>query len=224
VKFHPSFFDRLREKLVGESGRSIYLHALPGKTGSRLELHDLYYVLKGAENRFLQLLLSEEAFSLELPFPTSEIPADSPLKTIFRKLQNASFEHENLLKETGVSTFSFGYPLLVHQNQDRIWASPLFIRQLDIHMDPLNNAMVISRIRTKRNGRWTVSSMHEFSINETLGQHFKRIGRPALPELEGFLNEDDVLSVDEMHRFLVQFAQEQGYSSEAFDQIGRAHV
>jgi hypothetical protein len=217
VKFHPSFFDRLREKLVGESGRSIYLHALPGKTGSRLELHDLYYVLKGAENRFLQLLLSEEAFSLELPFPTSQIPADSPLKTIFRKLQNASFEHDNLLKETGVSTFSFGYPLLVHQNQDRIWASPLFIWQLDIHMDPLNNAIVISRNRTKRNGRWTVSSMHEFSINETLGQHFKRIGRSALPELEGFLNEDDVLSVDEMHRFLVQFAQEQGYSSEAFD-------
>ena len=217
MKFHPSFFDRLREKLVGESGRSIYLHALPGKTGSRLELHDLYYVLKGAENRFLQLLLSEEAFSLELPFPTSQIPADSPLKTIFRKLQNASFEHDNLLKETGVSTFSFGYPLLVHQNQDRIWASPLFIWQLDIHMDPLNNAIVISRNRTKRNGRWTVSSMHEFSINETLGQHFKRIGRSALPELEGFLNEDDVLSVDEMHRFLVQFAQEQGYSSEAFD-------
>jgi len=217
VKFHPSFFDRLREKLVGESGRSIYLHALPGRTGSRLELHDLYYVLKGAENRFLQLLLSEEAFSLELPFPTTEIPSDSPLKTIFRKLQNAAFEHDNLLKETGVASFSFGYPLLVHQNQDRIWASPLFIWQLDIHMDPLSNAFVISRNRTKCNGRWTVASLHEFSINETLGQHFKRMGRPAMPELEGFLNEDDVLSVDEMHRFLVQFAQEQGYGSEAFD-------
>ena len=216
MKFHPSFFDRLREKLVGESGRSIYLNALPGRTGARIELHDLFYIVRGSENRFLQLLFTEESFSLELAFPVLHENADQQLKTIYRKFQNICFEQENLIQETGVAAFSFGYPLLVHAHLDNIWVSPLTIWSLDIHWDIPQNTMVISRNKKKKNGKWVQEDLHDFGINETLSQHFKRLGRTGLPALEPFLNEDDLLDVSELNKWLVQFGTEQNVTSNSF--------
>jgi hypothetical protein len=207
-KLDKKFLEILKKKLSFGSTRSILINCIPGKLASRLSVSDLEIIKQGLSNEFIKKLTTELNFELKFSIKydavkKSLLPEEDELflnnnnkKTkLEKRITSIKYDHEDYLKEHGVETFGFGFPILVRRNPNditKIIASPLFIWPLDIKQT-FNAAK-----------EWVISRNSEtgIKINEALRSYLKSENHIDLPLIPDEMLEDGLMEKKEIEDFI----------------------
>ena len=202
------FLEILKNKLSYGSTRSILLNCLPGRTGSRLGINEVDLLKKDFSSSFVDQLCSSPDFDIKIPIllrtPKSTDPPlikqaleEENLKKskIERKLVNIKYDHDDILKEHGIETFGFGFPILVRRNPadpTSIIVAPLLIWPLDIRQD-------FDKSKT-----WTISRKAEkgIQVNEALRSFLKSEQQVDMPTLPESATDDGIIDKTELETFI----------------------
>ena len=207
-KLDKKFLEILKKKLSFGSTRSILINCIPGKLASRMSVSDLEIIKQGLSNEFIKKLTTELNFELKFSIKydavkKSLLPEEDELflnnnnkKTkLEKRITSIKYDHEDYLKEHGVETFGFGFPILVRRNPNditKIIASPLFIWPLDIKQT-FNAAK-----------EWVISRNSEtgIKINEALRSYLKSENHIDLPLIPDEMLEDGLMEKKEIEDFI----------------------
>lgn len=220
IKFSKDFLEKLLGKLTVGNGRSIHLNAIPGRSHTRLDLHDLLFDKDAKTGRtsdaFFQELVSRPKFSFKISVPLDERTRmnlsdedKSRLQTVCKKLDNIVSDNEDMYLETGLKNFGFGYPLLVKADKNdakKTIVAPLFIWSLDIN-------------KSNRRNEWTVTKTEDsfIKVNELLISHIKTEDNITLPKLTDEDLENNVLTSETMRNYVKQLYQQLGIKDDVPD-------
>lgn len=194
MKLTRTFAELIRQKLTIGNSQSILLHAIPGKLASRMALTDLDAIKSATSFQFLQLLTRQKTFNCKITinFFARTPDEQNKLTKIGKRLSSIKFDYDDHIKEHGVETFGFGFPILVHPHPNdatKVLAAPVFIFPLDIKQSydkPLE--WIISR-----------SSDSEIRVNDVLAsflENEEHIKMPNIPEEvleEGIMDEQNII-------------------------------
>ena len=100
------FLHNLREKLIAGNRRSIYLHALPGRYLTRLDLADLGLLQTGLPKDFLDCLLSKAQFSFPINLASNNNSDKDTERKQNWKMENDKENHEETKQRVMVVTDS----------------------------------------------------------------------------------------------------------------------
>lgn len=100
IKFDEIFIKKLLEKLKVGNTRSIHLNALPGRSKTRLDLFQLSEIEKDLPEKFIDILLNKEAFSLEISYEKIDLgeleeSEKTSLTLLSKKLNNIVIENDD---------------------------------------------------------------------------------------------------------------------------------
>ncbi len=207
-KLDKKFLEILKKKLSFGSTRSILINCIPGKLASRLSLSDLDVIKQGLSNEFIKKLTTELNFELKFSIKydavkKSLLPEEDDLVLnnnnkkikLEKRITSIKYDHEDYLKEHGVETFGFGFPILVRRNPNditKIIASPLFIWPLDIKQT-FNAAKEWVIVRNSETG---------IKINEALRSYLKSENHIDLPVIPDEMLEDGLMEKREIEDFI----------------------
>lgn len=211
-KLDKKFLEILKKKLSFGSTRSILINCIPGKLASRMSVSDLDIIKQGLSNEFINKLTTELNFEIKFSIKydtvkNSLLPEDDDLaqknnkKTkLEKRITSIKYDHEDYLKEHGVETFGFGFPILVRRNPNditKIIASPLFIWPLDIKQT-FNAAKEWVIVRNSDTG---------IKINEALRSYLKSENHIDLPIIPDEMLEDGLMEKKEIEDFIKSLEQ-----------------
>lgn len=211
-KLDKKFLEILKKKLSFGSTRSILINCIPGKLASRMSVSDLDIIKQGLSNEFINKLTTELNFEIKFSIKydtvkNSLLPEDDDLaqknnkKTkLEKRITSIKYDHEDYLKEHGVETFGFGFPILVRRNPNditKIIASPLFIWPLDIKQT-FNAAKEWVIVRNSDTG---------IKINEALRSYLKSENHIDLPIIPDEMLEDGLMEKKEIEDFIISLEQ-----------------
>jgi len=142
------FLEILKKKLSYGSTRSILINCIPGKLASRLAINDLNIIKEGMAEDFINQLttLNDFDFKFSIKYDTdknklvdgtkslAEINNAKKVK-IEKRITSIKYDNDDHLKEHGVETFGFGFPIIIRRNPNditKVIASPIFIFPLSI--------------------------------------------------------------------------------------------
>ena len=193
MKLTPSFVNLLKQKLTMANSRSILLNAIPGRLTSRLPLTDFNLIKNGLSKLFLDTLMSQKDFNFKITinFTGRTDEEQGKLSRVGKRVSSIKFDHDDYLKEHGVETFGFGFPVLIRQNPNdasKTVAAPIFIFPLDIKQSfDKPNEWIISR-----------NSESEIRINEVLVSYLENEEHLKLPTIPDEMLDDGVLDENEI--------------------------
>ncbi|WP_276133505.1 AAA domain-containing protein [Polluticoccus soli] len=196
MKLTKSFAGLLKQKLAIGDSRSILLNANPGRLVSRLPLSDLNVIKNGLGKQFLDTLTSQRTFTFNVAinFTNRKEEDAGKLARIGKRLSSIKFDYDDYLKEHGVETFGFGFPILVRQHPRdpaKVIAAPVFIFPLDIKQSfDKPNEWVISR-----------DSDSEIRVNEVLTSFMENEEHLKLPVISEEMLEDGIMDPAEIDSF-----------------------
>jgi very-short-patch-repair endonuclease len=208
LKLDKKFLEILKKKLSFGSTRSILINCIPGKLASRLSVSDLDIIKQGLSTEFIDKLTSQLNFEIKFSIKYDTVKksllsdVDDPTqikngkKIKFEKrITSIKYDHEDYLKEHGVETFGFGFPILVRRNPNdttKVIASPLFIWPLDIKQT-FNAAKEWVIVRNSETG---------IKINEALRSYLKSENHIDLPIIPDEMLEDGLMEKKEIEDFI----------------------
>jgi len=199
IKFDKSFIKKLLDKLKTGSARSIHLNAIPGRSATRLDLHQLAEISPDMPLDFIKTILNKEGFSFSVSFnkiDLGELEDDERKKLVLisKRLNALVIEKEDNFLEFGLKNFGFGYPLLIKRDQNdptKIIKAPLFIWHLDIERSYQNK------------NNWTLKKDEDspIKINELLISHLSKDESVKIEKIsqeilvDGILDETELLKI-----------------------------
>lgn len=134
--------------------------------------------------------------STDAPHIKQAIEEENAKKSkIERKLSNIKYDHDDILKEQGIETFGFGFPMLVRRDPtdpSSIIVAPLLIWPLDLKQE-------FDRSKT-----WTISRKSEkgIQVNEALRAFLKSEQQVDMPSLPESVTDDGLLDKAELEAFI----------------------
>jgi len=207
-KLDKKFLEILKKKLSFGSTRSILINCIPGKLASRLSVSDLDIIEEDLSIEFINKLTTELNFEIKfsikydvikqsLPTELADLVQSSNNKKtkLEKRITSIRYDHEDYLKEHGVETFGFGFPILVRRNPNditKLIASPLFIWPLDIKQT-FNAAKEWVIVRNSETG---------IKINEALRSYLKSENHIDLPIIPDEMLEDGLMEKKEIEDFI----------------------
>ncbi len=199
IRCTAAFAQTLLKKLTVGNSRSVSLNSLPGNLTTRLPLNDLNIINETLANEFLNTLLSQRSFHFKFCIETAdkdvlEIPK---LSRISKRLSAIKYDHEDYLKEHGVNTFGFGFPIILRKSAKdakKTIAAPLFIFPLNI------------RQSFNKEREWVISmdANTEVRTNDVLAAYFENEEHIKLPQLAEEVFEDGILDKNEILDYCLQ--------------------
>ncbi len=208
MQLNKKFIEELHQKLTFGNTRSILINALPGRHATRLGLADLDLVEDKLAATFIEGLTNNKKSSVtvRIDFDNSEETIKQKLAKIGKRLDSIKYENDDIFKETGVSTFGFGYPLLYSKHpkdNSKAILAPLFIFRLEIQQSQ------------KRNNEWYIHKREdaEIRLNESLVSFFESEGKIKLPQNPEASLEDGILSLEEISEYCTSLLHQLNSSS-----------
>ena len=196
MQLNKKFIEELHQKLTFGNTRSILINALPGRHATRLGLADLDIIKDKLAATFIEGLTNNKKSSvtISLDFDKSDETIKQKLAKIGKRLDSIKYENDDIYKETGVSTFGFGYPLLYSKHpkdSSKAILAPLFIFRLEIQQSQ------------KRNNEWLIHKREdaEIRLNESLVSFFESEGKIKLPQNPEESLEDGILTLEEINEY-----------------------
>jgi hypothetical protein len=204
----PRFLETLKNKLSFGSTRSILLNCLPARSASRLAINDIDLLKKDFSSSFVEQLCTVPDFDIKIPVTfktpkTTDAPhvkqaieeENTKKSKIERKLVNIKYDHDDILKEQGIETFGFGFPILVRRDPSdptSIIVAPLLIWPLDLKQE-------FDRSKT-----WTISRKSEkgIQVNEALRAFLKSEQQVEMPSLPESVTDDGLVDKTELETFI----------------------
>lgn len=196
IKFDKNFIKRLLEKLKIGNARSIHLNAIPGRSATRLDLHQLSHIEQGMSHDFIETILSNDTFSFVISYDKIDLgdideEEKRKLALISKRLNTLVIENTDNFLEFGLKNFGFGYPILIKRDRndpEKIIKAPLFIWQLDIERSYQNK------------NTWTIKKDEDspIKINELLVSHLAKDESVKIEKLSKEILEDGILDKDEL--------------------------
>ena len=191
IKLEPHFIQRLLEKLKTGNRRSVHLNAVPGRLLNRLDLSDLSHIDEAIPLAFMQKLLAEKQFKLNISAKNFSLDENPELHKLQQRLNRLVNQDREDFLEFGQQNFSFGYPLLIkHDKQDvtKIIKAPLIIWNLSI-----------SRSERDKNS-WIIERSEDAPIktNELLISHIAKDEGLDFPQLSEEILEDNLVDQTEL--------------------------
>lgn len=196
IKFDEIFIKKLLEKLKVGNTRSIHLNALPGRSKTRLDLFQLSEIEKDLPEKFIDILLNKEAFSLEISYEKIDLgeleeSEKTSLTLLSKKLNNIVIENDDNFLEFWIKNFGFGYPILIKRDKNdptKLIKAPLFIWDLDIERHYYNK------------NTWTIKRSDDYSIklNELLIAHLSKDESIHIEKISSEILEDGILDESEL--------------------------
>ncbi|MEI8060896.1 MAG: AAA domain-containing protein [Candidatus Berkelbacteria bacterium] len=196
IKFDKSFIKKLLDKLKVGNARSIHLNAVPGRSATRLDLHQLSEIDPEMPLDFIKTILNKESFSFSISFDKIDLGEleDSEKKKlvlISKRLNALVIEKEDNFLEFGLKNFGFGYPILIKRDQNdptKIIKAPLFIWHLDIERSYQNK------------NNWTIKKDEDspIKINEILISHLSKDESVKIEKISQEILEDGILDETEL--------------------------
>ena len=193
MKLTPTFAEMLKQKLTTGNSRSILLNATPGRLVSRLPLTDLNIIKSDLGDQFFSILTSQRTFSFKVTINFGGRTEDNQAKLarIGKRMSSIKFDHDDYLKEHGVETFGFGFPVLIRQNpkdSTKVIAAPVFVFPLGIRQSfDKPNEWIISR-----------DGDSEIRVNEVLASFLENEEHVKMPSIPEEMLEDGVLDETEL--------------------------
>lgn len=193
----PKFLNILREKLSRGNKRSIHLNVLPGKSATRIDLLDLDLIKPGFSKKFIDKLLSQGNFKLELSFPDEfdlnalEEKAQQKILVAIRRLKSISKQNKDYFLEHGIEPFGFGFPIIYKRDKKdpkNIIKAPLLIWSLEIEED------------RRYTNKWVIKREDDYPIylNEVLISHFEKDENIKIEKLPKEYLEDSIIDEGEL--------------------------
>ncbi len=197
---NKQFVEALLQKLSVGSTRSVLLNALPKKLLSRVALSDFRYLKEKMPVDFVNTITSEQQFSFKFTTDVKKTEDEKELKVamIAKRLAAIKYDHDDYLKEHGVATFGFGYPILVRKNpkdEKKYIVAPVFIFPLDIKQT----------YDKKREWIISKSADDEVRLNEVLYSFLEGNEHIRMPAISEEMLADGVLDKAEIVRFCEEF-------------------
>ena len=196
MSLNKSFAEILKQKITIGSTRSILLNALPGRLATRLPLSDIDYIEKNLSVEFIHNLISKTNFEIKFNIDLTEKDDDSikHLTKIQKRLNAIKYEHDDFLKEHGVETFGFGFPLFLRRNKkdpSKFIVAPIFIFPLEIKQ-------TFDKTR-----QWTISRSNdsEVRLNEVFTSYIESEEHIKIPSISDEMLEDGILDNNEIEAF-----------------------
>jgi hypothetical protein len=202
------FLEILKKKLSFGSTRSILINCIPGKLASRMSVSDLDIIKKGLSIEFINKLTTELNFEFKFSIKYDEVNRNLSTEVddidqninnkktkLEKRITSIKYDHEDYLKEHGVETFGFGFPILVRRNPNdvtKIIASPLFIWPLEIKQT-FNAAKEWIIVRNSESG---------IKINEALRSYLKSENHIDLPNIPEDMLDDGLMEKTEIEDFI----------------------
>jgi len=193
---NKSFATLLLQKLTIGNSRSILLNALPGRLATRLALTDLETVKRGLAAQFLTALTSQKSFNfkftIDLAYRSDELLRK--LARIGKRLAAMKYDHDDYIKEHGIETFGFGFPIVFRRNprdNTKFIAAPIFIFPLQIKQS------------YSKEREWVISrdADSEARLNEVLVSYLENEEHMKVPPIPEEMLEDGLLDKDEIESF-----------------------
>ena len=207
-KPNQKFLEILKKKLSYGSTRSILINCIPGRMASRLALNDLNVMKEGMGEDFINQLTTHHDFDFKFSikyennkkdlFDESNSSNESKnvkKVKIEKRINSIKYDNDDHLKEHGVETFGFGFPILVRRNPNditKIIASPIFIFPLGIKQS------------YDKSKEWVLTRSQEsgIKINEALRSYLKSENHIELPLIPEEMLEDGLLEKKEIEHFI----------------------
>lgn len=200
MNINRQFVEALLQKLSVGSTRSVLLNALPKKLLSRVALSDFRYLKEKMPVDFVETITTEQQFSFKFTTDVKKVNDENETKIalIAKRLAAIKYDHDDYLKEHGVATFGFGYPILVRKNpkdEKKYIVAPIFIFPLDIKQT----------YDKKREWIISKSADDEIRVNEVLYSFLEGNEHIRIPVLSEEMLADGVLDKNEIVRFCEEF-------------------
>lgn len=196
IKFDKSFIKKLLDKLKVGNARSIHLNAIPGRSATRLDLHQLSDISPDMPSEFIKTILCKEGFSFPISFDKLDLgelddEERKKLALISKRLNTLVMENEDSFLEFGLKNFGFGYPLLIKRDQNdptKIIKAPLFIWRLDVERSYQNK------------NNWTIKKDEDsaIKINELLISHLSKDESVKIEKISQEIIDDGLLDEAEL--------------------------
>lgn len=202
------FLEILKKKLSYGSTRSILINCIPGKLASRLAINDLNIIKEGMAEDFINQLTTLNDFDFKFslkydadknklvdgPKSLTEINNAKKVK-IEKRITSIKYDNDDHIKEHGVETFGFGFPIIIRRNPNEITkviASPIFIFPLSIKQS------------YDKSKEWVINRSQEsgIKINEALRSYLKSENHIDLPLIPDEMLEDGLLEKKEIEDFI----------------------
>ncbi len=193
---NKSFAEVLLQKLTIGNSRSILLNALPGRLATRLALTDLETVKRGLAAQFLTALTSQKSFNfkftIDLAYRSDELLRK--LARVGKRLAAMKYDHDDYVKEHGIETFGFGFPIVFRRNprdNTKFIAAPIFIFPLQIKQS------------YNKEREWIISrdADSEVRLNEVLVSYLENEEHMKVPPIPEEMLEDGLLDKGEIESF-----------------------
>ena len=160
MKLTPKFFKELQRRLKAENNNSIYVNLFSAKK-TYLDLSLLSSIQESYPEKFLEALFSLSSFSFIIDTSHSGIPK-TKLAIIEDKFEKLQEKADDVLKEKGINTFGFGYPLIriiekKGTKKEKVFVTPVIIWTLEIE-------------NTENLNEWKITKQEDspITINEVL--------------------------------------------------------
>lgn len=208
AKQSKKFLEILKKKLSYGSTRSILINCIPGKLASRLAINDLNIIKDGIAEDFINQLttLSDFDFKFSIKYDSennklldfaknlNELSNSKKVK-IEKRISSIKYDNDDHMKEHGVETFGFGFPIIVRRNPSditKVIASPIFIFPLGLKQS------------FDKSKEWVINRSQEsgIKINEALRSYLKSENHIDLPLIPDEMLDDGLLEKKEIEDFI----------------------
>jgi superfamily I DNA and/or RNA helicase/very-short-patch-repair endonuclease len=208
AKQSKKFLEILKKKLSYGSTRSILINCIPGKLASRLAINDLNIIKDGIAEDFINQLttLSDFDFKFSIKYDSennklldfaknlNELSNSKKVK-IEKRISSIKYDNDDHMKEHGVETFGFGFPIIVRRNPNditKVIASPIFIFPLGLKQS------------FDKSKEWVINRSQEsgIKINEALRSYLKSENHIDLPLIPDEMLDDGLLEKKEIEDFI----------------------
>jgi len=199
MEINNKILTELQNRLKVGNRRGVHLNAIPANSRYKFDIKKLSYIDKDLPRNFITSLLTEQPMRFKISWKDNILDFDNKLEKHKEQLVKISKSFENLINQTevieaekGVSTFGFGFPLLVRKDEvdNKLTVAPLLIWSLKVK-------------HTKEFNTWIVERNEDDPIykNDVLINHLKNDSKIEIEEIsqemlaDGLIDEDELLDI-----------------------------
>ncbi len=201
---NQEFLNILKEKLSKGNKRSIHLNVLPRNSATRIDLTEIDLIDKSFSEKFIQKLLTNSKFKLDITFDSNfdfnELDEKTQIKTqkAIRRLKSICKQNKDYFLEHGIEPFGFGFPIIYKRDKSdpkSIIKAPLIIWSFEIEEN------------RQYSNKWTIKRDEDFPIyfNDVLISHIERDEGIKIESISKEFLEDSLLNKDELIALTLEF-------------------
>jgi len=199
MEINNKILTELQNRLKVGNKRGVHLNAIPANSRYKFDIKKLTYIEKELPQKFINSLLTEQPMRFKISWKNDVLDFDNKLEKFNSQLAKISKSFDNLINQTeviesekGISTFGFGFPLLVRKDEvdNKLTVAPILIWSLKVK-------------HTKEFNTWVVQRNEDDPIytNDVLINHLQNDSKIKIDEIpsemlaDGLIDENELIDI-----------------------------